>query len=126
LSGSNERNINIYENLVERFMIDHRDDIFEHLTKVSNESGSKIEELILELDFVPDESGIPPALSNPPLSILVDIMKKPMVQIQNRYSKLVAEQLESMIKNVKENQILCVYHSKSGWNIVTKDWGLGW
>ena len=120
LQGSNERNINMmYENLVERFMIDQRDNIFVALTNVMNiREKNKITDLMLDLDFVPDKTGTPPALSNPPRYYIID-----GTSIPNVYPKHIKEQLESMIKNVKENQILCVYHSKSGWNMVIKDWG---
>ena len=98
-----------------KFLTDHRDSIKAKVKKTMNETGHEIDELMLDLNFAADESGIVPALSNPPQFEILSVENA----LQTRYLGQVPEDLKSRMRDLKqENQMLCVYHSPFGYNSI--------
>ena len=114
-SGLRRKNFEKYESMACKFLTDHRDSIKAKVKKTMNETGHEIDELMLDLNFAADESGIVPALSNPPQFEILSVENA----LQTRYLGQVPEDLKSRMRDLKqENQMLCVYHSPFGYNSI--------
>ena len=110
-SGLRRKNCDKYANMVGKFLDDHHDKISAKTKKTMNETGYTIDELMLELNFAADESGIVPALSNPPQFEILNIENF----LQTRCTSHLWEDSKSMIRDLKhENLMFCLYHSPFG------------
>jgi hypothetical protein len=91
-----------YLEITDKFMTDYRDEISAKLDKTISETGYKMNELLLAIDFAANESGVVPALSNPQQFEIVSVAN----ELQDVNEK--SQKALSMINNLKENQMMCV------------------
>jgi len=123
-SSFSRANSDIFHKIVDRFLIDHHDAI---VLKV-HETGYKLEELVLELDFAPDEFGVAPALSDPPQFEVLSV-KNAHKYLQKKYPNLLLtlERLKarSLENHLNEIHLPCFCNSNEvitlkGWTLYAK------
>ena len=102
-----KKHVDTFHKIIDRFFIDNHDAIG---LKV-HEMGYKFEELVLEVDFAPDEFGLAPALSDPP-QFQVHCVKNAHEYLQKRYPKHLLESLKVRnLENPNEIYLPCLCHS---------------
>ena len=109
-----KKNMDKYLEITDKFMTDYRDEISAKLDKTMSETGYKMNELLLAIDFAANESGVVPALSNPPQFEIVSIANELQDDVNEKSQKAT-----SMIRNLKENQIMCISLSPIGGKVMT-------
>jgi len=107
------KNIDKYENMAKNFLIDHADELQAKLDETISETGLKQNELVLNLDFVADESGVAPALSNPP--------RFEMLSVKNtleKLKKLYPNAPKVKTRDLKETEMYLMWRSPVRVNMI--------
>ena len=65
------------------------------------------------------QSGVAPALSDPPQFAILSVKKAHEYRQEKKYPYEVLEQLNSMRRNLKEPAMLCICRSNFGFNVLT-------
>ena len=123
--GYSKKVANAFDNLYNRFMIDHDDEITAKIYKTISETGHKAEDLMLEVDFDVDESGVAPALSDPPQFEILSL-KDAHEYLRKKYANVCLEevndilnQLSLMLNNVKKDEMLYFIRSNTSYKMGT-------
>ena len=103
-SCAKKKNMDKYEEIADKFITDHRDGISAKLVETISETGHKMNELVLELDFDTDEFGLVPALSNPP--------QFEINALQTHFPDDLEEEPD-IIRDLKENDMSVIWRFKS-------------
>ena len=110
-SGLKVKNIDKYENMVKTFLTDHSNELQAKVDKTISETGLKQKELVLVLDFAPDESGVAPALSNPPRFEILRVKNAHEYFLHNKYPDALADNINGLLETLMEHQMFCVWRS---------------
>ena len=109
--GLLKKNVDGYDSIGLKFLVDHQCEISAKVIEAMSETGRKIKELILELDFVVDESGVAPALSNPPQFEILNVENAHEYLLQKKYTNDLLKALPSQIRDLKENDMSVIWRS---------------